>query len=159
MAYLAFFISFAVIGGHWAAHHAVFRWVGRLGGRVQRLNMAWLMMLVLTPYVTRLLTEGGGGGFPLRFGLYALTQAIAGALFAAMITEMRRCDLLRASAPQGVIDASLLGAAAMASVFAISIPVSLWAGRWAFLAWLAIPMASRVAGTIRRPRARHEEDA
>jgi uncharacterized membrane protein len=27
MAYVAFFISFAVIGQHWAAHHAVFRWI------------------------------------------------------------------------------------------------------------------------------------
>jgi uncharacterized membrane protein len=38
MAYVAFFISFAVIGQHWAAHHAVFRWIRRLGGHVQRLT-------------------------------------------------------------------------------------------------------------------------
>lgn len=152
MAYIAFFISFAVIGQHWAAHHAVFRWVRRLGGRVQRLNMLWLMILVLTPYITKLLTEGEGGGFIVRFGLYALAQAIAGVLFVLMIRDMRRYDLFRVGVPEEAISATVLSSAVMASVFAISIPVALVAGRWAYLVWIAMPAAFRIAGRIRRQR-------
>jgi hypothetical protein len=37
--------------------------------------MLWLLFLVLTPYITKLLTEGGDAGFVLRFGLHALAQA------------------------------------------------------------------------------------
>lgn len=152
MAYVAFFISFAVIGRHWAGHHAVFRWIRGLGGRVQRLNMLWLMILVLTPYITKLLTEGEGGGFIVRFGLYAVAQAIAGVLFVLMIRDMRRYGLLRPGVPEDVIDATLLGSAIMASVFAISIPVALVAGRWAYLVWMAMPVAWRIADGIRRRR-------
>jgi uncharacterized membrane protein len=152
MAYVAFFISFAVIGRHWTAHHAVFRWIRQLGGQVQRLNMLWLMILVLTPYITKLLTEGEGGGFIVRFGLYALAQAIAGVLFVLMIRDMRRYGLLRPGVPEDVIDATLLGSAIMASVFAISIPVALVAGQWAYLVWIAMPVAWRIAGRIRRRR-------
>jgi uncharacterized membrane protein len=157
MAYVAFFISFAVIGQHWAAHHAVFRWINRLGGHVQRLNMLWLMILVLTPYITKLLTEGEGGGFIVRFGLYALAQAIAGVLFVLMIRDMRRYGLLRPGVPEDSITATLLSSAVMASVFAISIPVALVAGRWAYLVWIAMPVVWRIAGGIRERRRRQSD--
>jgi uncharacterized membrane protein len=152
MAYVSFFISFAVIGRHWSAHHAVFRWIRRLGGHVQRLNMLWLMILVLTPYITKLLTEGEGGGFIVRFGLYALAQAIAGVLFVLMIRDMRRYDLLRPGVQEEAINTTLLGSAVMASVFAISIPVALVAGQWAYLVWIAMPVVWRIADGIRRRR-------
>jgi len=146
IAYYAFFISFAVIASHWTDHHRIFRWVRRLGGQVQRLNMLWLMFLVLTPYLTRLLTEGGGAGFALRFGLYALAQAIITVLLAAMIREMRRNNLFRPGAPQDAIGADLRDSVIAASVFVISIPLALVAGQWAYLAWFATPLALRIAG-------------
>ena len=145
-AYYAFFISFAVIAAHWTDHHMVFRWDRRLGGHVQSLNMLWLMFLVLTPYLTRLLAEGGGAGFVLRFELYALAQAIVGVLFAAMIREMRRNDLFRRGTPQDTMRAEQRDFVVMASIFVISIPLALVAGQWTYLVWLAIPLTFRIWG-------------
>jgi len=74
-AYLAFLISFAVIGSHWATHRRVFRYVTRMNVVVGRFNMVWLLMMVLTPFAANLLA--GKGAFGVRFAIYALIQVIA----------------------------------------------------------------------------------
>src|SRR5262245_42327571 len=48
--YIAFLISFAVIGSHWQLHHRVFSHLARLGGSLTRWNLLWLLMIVLTPF-------------------------------------------------------------------------------------------------------------
>jgi len=146
--YLAFVISFAVIGAHWQAHHRMFRWLRRLGGRVLRLNMLWLMVMVLTPFVTRLLTEANGAFF-VRFGLYALAQTVASVTFVLMIRDMRRYDLFRPGIPAGRAAEAMRGSATMAAVFALSIPVAL-TGQWAFLVWIAMPLLGRLSRPLSR---------
>src|SRR5215813_13506086 len=61
--YLAFLISFVIIGRHWRAHHRLFRYVSRLDARIISLNMVWLLMIVIMPFATRLLS--GVGGFAI----------------------------------------------------------------------------------------------
>lgn len=56
--YLAFLISFAVIARNWVAHHRVFRWVRRADGPIVWLNLLWLFLVVINPFLTRVLTEG-----------------------------------------------------------------------------------------------------
>jgi hypothetical protein len=51
--YLAFLVSFLVVGAHWRGHHRTFRYVTMLGGQLPRLTMYWLLMLVITPFATR----------------------------------------------------------------------------------------------------------
>ncbi len=68
--YFAFLISFVVIGNQWATHRRVFRYVARLTGWVGRLNMLWLLMMVLTPFAARMLAGAGALRCPLR-GLHA----------------------------------------------------------------------------------------
>jgi uncharacterized membrane protein len=146
MEYIAFFISFAVIGAHWLGHHAVFRWVRRLGGRVLRYNMLWLMIIVLLPYLTKLLTQSeDDGAFLVRFGLYALAQAVSGLLFALMVRDMWRYGLFRPGVPTDAIDGAQMRSLMMAGVFAISIPIALL-GQWSFLVWVAIPVPMRLLG-------------
>jgi TMEM175 potassium channel family protein len=58
-AYLAFLISFVVVGSHWRWHHRVFKYVARLDERIIGLNMIWLLMVVVTPFAARLLRRRG----------------------------------------------------------------------------------------------------
>ena len=71
-AYFAFLISFVVIANHWRSHHRLFRHVARLDSRIMTINLVWLLMVVLMPFATRLLSANGG--FGARFTVYAVIQ-------------------------------------------------------------------------------------
>lgn len=137
--YLAFAVSFVVISAHWRAHHAIFRYVHALTGRLTSLTLIWLFMQVLMPFATRVITADGA--FAPRFSLYAITQVLASASFALIIWETRREHLYRTDVPPRVFAQSLVRSICLAAVFGISIPVSfLTTGTSAYLCWLAAPI-------------------
>jgi uncharacterized membrane protein len=143
LSYLEFLISFVVIGGHWRSHHRLFRCVDRLDSRIITLNTIWLLMIVIIPFATRLLS--GGGAFGVRFSVYAIVQILTVLALLLMSRHLRGGELLRpGAAPPSPRDedATLLTIAAM---FAISIPVAFvprW-GQWAFVFWVVSSPAAR----------------
>jgi uncharacterized membrane protein len=152
--YLAFLISFAVIGNHWAIHRRMFRYVNRLDGTLVRLDMIWLLMMIITPFATRILT--GNGGFGVRFTIYTLVQVIASTCLLLMGREIRDKDLMRTDAPESARHPGNSHTLTLVVVFLISIPVAFVAGQWAFVLWVAIPVLGRVLRRLRRePMARH----
>jgi uncharacterized membrane protein len=69
--YAAFLISFAAIAAAWSNHHDLFRYARRIDPRLRTLNLGWLLMIVLNPFATRLLTTAGHetlDAHALRFG-------------------------------------------------------------------------------------------
>ncbi len=152
-AYLAFVISFLVIGSHWRSHHRLFRSVERLEPAVAALNMAWLFLIVIQPFATRVL--GGNGAFGLRFSFYAFIQVTTLLCFLQMARLMRR---LRAEPDPADNDARLL---TFAALFAVSIPISFVpvVGNWAYLCWLAAPALIRAQQRLRRIRSRPDQAA
>ena len=151
--YLAFLISFAVIGNHWAVHRRMFRYVNRLNGTLIRLDMIWLLMMIITPFATRILT--GNGGFGVRFTIYTLVQVIASACLLLMGREIRDKHLMRAGAPESAGHPENSHTLILVIVFLISIPVAFAAGQWAFALWVAIPVLGRVLRRLRgEPMAR-----
>jgi uncharacterized membrane protein len=72
--YFAFLISFVVISAHWRIHHRVFRYVREATKPIIRLNVYWLLLIVITPFTTETLSVGQQNLF--RFGLYAGTQTM-----------------------------------------------------------------------------------
>jgi uncharacterized membrane protein len=152
-AYLAFLISFVVIGSHWRWHHRIFRYVARLDDRIIGLNMIWLLMMVVTPFAARLLA--GEGGFGVRFGFYAVIQIIAALCFVRMSRLLRQRGLLRLEPPDAhQIEVRLLTVAGM---FALSIPVA-FVTPWAFAIWIAGPVAGRIMRLV-QSRRRHGQGA
>lgn len=147
-AYLAFLISFAVIGSHWRLHHRLYRCVVRIDLRLISINMAWLLMIIITPYVTRVLA--GGGAFGVRFTLYAVIQVITMITFVVMRRHIRNQELLRPGAIVSVAgDLSFLSVAA---AFAVSIPIALVSGsQLAYLVWVAAGFGGRAYGRLRDP--------
>jgi uncharacterized membrane protein len=144
-AYIAFLISFVVIGNHWSAHRRLFRYVDRLDKFVMQLNMVWLLTMVLTPFATRLVS--GSGALGIRFTIYAGVQAVAGLCLLLMTLEVRRGQLLRPGAPEYIGSDRIRGLIVIIAMFVISIPIS-FATPYAYLCWVAIPLVMRIQGRL-----------
>ena len=145
-AYLAFLISFVVIANHWRFHHRLYRNMARLDRHIITLNMIWLLLIVVTPFATRVIS--GNGGLGARLTIYAVIQVATILTYLAMGRHIRGGHLLRPRAPEPtsrVDDAALLGVAA---TFAVSIPVALATGsQWTFVIWVA---SAAIARAVRR---------
>jgi uncharacterized membrane protein len=148
--YLAFLISFVVIWGHWAGHHRTFRYVTEFDGRLSVLNTLWLFTQVITPYATTVIS--GDDAFQVRFGFYALVQAAASLLFAAMLLHLRRAGLFRSGTPMRAFDRGLVRTWSLAAGFLLSIPLS-FLTEYSWVTWIALPvLTGRVVDLIRRRR-------
>jgi uncharacterized membrane protein len=154
-AYIAFLISFVVIGNHWAAHRRLFRYVDRLDKRVAQLNMVWLLTMVVTPFATRLVSGSGATG--IRLTIYAGVQAVAGLCLLLMTLEVRRARLLRPGAPDDIGSNRIRGLVVIIAMFVVSIPVS-FATRYAYLCWIAIPLVMRIQDRLFPARQEADDD-
>lgn len=146
--YLAFLISFFVIAAAWSHHHDVFRYVRRTDSRLRTFNMGWLMMIVLIPFATKLLTASGPstlGTHALRFGFYALLQVLTAGFLLAMVHHMTSHRLLLAATPQAITDVDWQSYGLMLG-FGLSIPVFFFTTS-AWVLWIAVPL---VAGQLSR---------
>ena len=73
--YLAFFISFVVIGLYWSAHVRLFREIVRYDWALVWLNLLYLLFIVLIPFATTVLSTHFE---KLSVIIYAATMACAG---------------------------------------------------------------------------------
>ena len=151
--YAAFLISFFVIAAAWGDHHGIFRYLRRVDTRLRTINTFWLLMIVLNPFATRLLTTSGAETLQvhaLRYGFYALLQVLAAAAMFAALTHMVSHQLAL-DLPQGVaIDLArqsyniILG-------FGLSIPVFFVTAN-AWVMWIVVPLLVSRWRHIRRRR-------
>jgi uncharacterized membrane protein len=94
-AFIAFFVTFAVIGRFWMAHHRVFEYVATYSTSLVWLNLLWLASIVFLPFpanaVAQLSRESGS-----FYALYIGTM-LAGTLSMVGIELLllRRPELLR----------------------------------------------------------------
>jgi uncharacterized membrane protein len=146
--YLSFLISFVVIGLHWVHHHELFRFVARLDNQITVLNLSWLLLIIITPFMTKVLGEDELT--LIRFGMYAGTQALQAVVFALLAWTLRRHRLLRPATPAEVVARGGRDALIAASAFALSIPLFAVVEGWAFACWLIVPF---VGARLLRSRA------
>jgi uncharacterized membrane protein len=135
--YLAFLISFAVIASHWQAHHRVFRYVRRADSPLVGLNLFWLLMVVVTPFLTRILTEGDVQF--VQFTMYAVAQAVQMTTFAVMIAVLARRGWFAAGTPRSLTVRGWVGALLGAAGFLLAVPLFPLVGAWAFAVWALVP--------------------
>jgi uncharacterized membrane protein len=144
--YSAFLISFAIIGNYWATHRRIFRYVSRLDGRVNLLNLLWLLMVTLIPFAQRMLA--GEGAFGVRFAIYAVIQIIASTCMAQMNREIVGKDLLRPDAPESARQLDNARGYSIVVAFLVSIPLAFVIGNWAYTLWAASLFLPRVLRRI-----------
>jgi uncharacterized membrane protein len=159
-AYLAFCLSFVVIAAHWTSHHDLFRWLRRSDEGLRTLNLAWLFTIVITPFVTRIISEGPDAppgqtdtSQPLRFALYAVVQVVTDAVYMLMVLRMQRRKLFRPNAPASLAFDCYLGAGAFGAAFGLSIPL-FFVTRYAWILWIVIPVGTGIWHRRIQPRRR-----
>jgi uncharacterized membrane protein len=146
--YLAFLISFAAVAMQWLAHQRLFRYATGLAGPVIQWNLLWLLMIVLMPFTTKLLTSEADA-FEVQFTVYASGQALAGLFLLLAFSGLRRNGLLRTNASPEVIANTTEWMTAVVVMFALSIPVA-FATHWSSLCWLLLPVVRMVLRSLRR---------
>jgi uncharacterized membrane protein len=135
-----------VLAGAWGAaawrdHHDIFRYVNRVDSRLRMLNLAWLLMIVLNPFATRLLTVPGHETLQvhaLRFGFYALLQVLGSAAMFAMLAHMISHRLAPAI-PEGLATNLALQSFNLILGFGLSIPV-FFVTTYAWVLWIVVPL-------------------
>lgn len=141
--YLAFVFSFLVISAYWRGHHRVFRYFMAAPPAVVWWNLLWLMMIVLTPFATRVLTHSGGG-YEVRIAFYALVQALAALFLLLSVRVISRRHLLDPQSPPTLVPDAVLGLGTIAISFLVSIPLAFVITSWAYLCWAAGPFLERL---------------
>jgi uncharacterized membrane protein len=131
----AYFLSFAVIGRFWIAHHRFFATVHDFDRRLMVLNLAYLSLIVLVPFPTELLGDYGGETDAVI--LYALVVGSASLLGWVMLRyalyrgHARRHVPARAGPVPG-------GGLLPALIFYASIPVAIASPLVAQIMWVAL---------------------
>ncbi len=133
--FLAYLISFAVIGTYWLNHHAKFQWIVQSSRGLLVINLLFLLFIGVVPFTTSLIAENGGS---LATALYAggmvccgLTlmwlwaYADARAMVDATLSTSRRRRLLLTTMVPSI-------------VFAITIPLAFFNADLAKFAWISI---------------------
>ena len=153
--YVSFLISFVVIAAHWRIHHSLFRHVRRCDGLGIHLNMLWLLLIVLTPFFTRVLNGANDDQLTfLRFTLYATAQALQLVTMAALIALIARRRWFAETAPVQLTKRGWVRSLIPAVSFVLSVPAFPLIGGWAFVLWFVLPLAldriSERAGIVAR---------
>ncbi|WP_158288189.1 TMEM175 family protein [Streptomyces sp. ICBB 8177] len=142
--YAAFLISFLAIAASWSHHYEAFQNAHAVDARLRSMNTVWLLTIVLNPFAVKLLINHGTASLDahaLRFGFYALVQAVS----AALLLNITR--YLEAKAPvhsQRPPRATRWQGWGMVSGFGLSVPI-FFATPYAWTLWFAAPLAVAVA--------------
>jgi uncharacterized membrane protein len=147
--YVAFLISFAVIGGYWLLHRRLFGLVARVNNWLIRWNMLWLLTIVLTPFATRVIVSDDA--FAAQFTLYAVLQIFAAAFFLLAVVEMDRSRLTRPGTDRDMLVHTYVRLSIIAALFLVSIPLA-FVTHWAYAFWIVMPFALRIIERVRRAR-------
>jgi uncharacterized membrane protein len=95
--YLAFALSFFVIGAIWINHHGMFQLIERTDNSFLLLNLLQLMAIAFIPFPTAVLADAiaQGSGMPIAAAFYGLTLVFVGIFVNAMWWYAVGHDLVR----------------------------------------------------------------
>jgi uncharacterized membrane protein len=134
--FIAYAISFAVLGKLWLAHHRFFAAVERFDSVLMGLNLFYLAWIVLVPFTSEVLGDHGDESAGVI--LYAIVLAAVSLTFQVQIGYSSRNSLLRPQLRE--VERRVIGPAnfLFAAVFLLSIPVALVSPLAGILMWAVI---------------------
>ena len=150
--FLAYAISFAVIGRFWLVHHRFFGEVEAFDSRLIGLNLVYLGFIVLIPFSSELLGEYGGKSTALIF--YSVNLAIVVLIGLLMNVDARRRGLT--SIDDRTHAENRVRGAYIAGIFLLSIPLAYLAPTIAPYFWLVL-FIDPSRRLVRRPSAAEDE--
>jgi uncharacterized membrane protein len=142
--FVSFFISFAVIGRYWIAHHNFVAALARVDRALIALNLLYLAFIAFLPFPTALLGEYFSN--PLSIVIYAINVAIVSGMEVVLFSRAQNHDLLERKLPRDVYRFGAAMSLAPVVFFLLSIPIAFVSTTLAVCFWfLGIPLAA-VAG-------------
>ena len=140
-AFVSFFISFAVIGRYWLAHHTYFSALARIDRAIIALNLVYLAFIAFLPFPTALLGEYFEN--PLSITIYAVNVAIVSGMEVVLFAYAQNHDLLERKLPRDIYRYGTAMSLAPVVFFLLSIPVAFISTTLAACCWfLGIPFAA-----------------
>jgi uncharacterized membrane protein len=135
---ISFFLSFAVIGRYWVAHHQFFARLRAVDPALIAINLVYLGFVAFLPFPTGLL--GNYFDNPISVCLYAVSVAIVSGLEVVLFARAYRAGLLRRLIPPEVFRWGAEAAFLPVVFFLISVPVAFANTVAAVVVWfLALP--------------------
>jgi len=140
--FLAYLLSFFVIGNLWNSHRAKFDAIVKSDGGLVWINMLFLLTIGLLPFTTNLIAESGG---TLTTAVYAASMVVSGLALVWLWAHARRNGLVDKTVTAEDSRRQYSSVIVMVSVFAISIPLSIAHADLAKYFWILIVPANFVA--------------
>lgn len=136
--FLAYGISFAVLGIYWIGHHATFRFIRRINPELLWLNLCFLAFLSLIPFSARILASDHNS--PVALVWYGGNLIAVGfAMLAIWEHATRRHRLVDAETPKGVIAYARSRIYVGLGAYSISILVAFFAPTISLLIYALVP--------------------
>ena len=132
--FVSFFISFAVIGRYWAAHHQFFALLARIDNTLIGVNLVYLAFVAFLPFPTALL--GTYFENPLSVAIYAVMVAIISGLEVVLFRHAHRNGLLRETMPEDIYRWGVVQSTSPVIFFLASVPVAFASTTVAVCMWL-----------------------
>jgi uncharacterized membrane protein len=139
-ALISFFISFAVIGRYWVAHHQFVARLAAMDGGQITINLVYLAFIAFLPFPTDLL--GNYFENPFSVAVYAVTIAVVSGLEVVNFRYAHRHGMMRERLPEDVYRWGVIESLSPVVFFLISVPVAFISSTLAVACWfLGIPFA------------------
>jgi TMEM175 potassium channel family protein len=148
---ISFFISFAVIGRYWIAHHRFFRTLKEMDYGLIGINLVYLGFVAFLPFPTALL--GNYFDNPVAVGGYAISVAIVSGLEVVMLRHAHRAGLLERPMPEPVFRYGARAASLPLVFFLASVPVAFIGSALAVATWFLAGPAQIALDRSRPPDA------
>lgn len=134
-AIVSFFISFAVIGRYWVAHHQMFSLLRAFDRGLISLNLVYLGFIAFLPFPTALL--GTYFDNPLAVSVYAAAVAIVSGMEVVLVRHAYRHSLFAKSMPEETYRWGVIGSLSPVLFFGLSIPIAFASTGLAIAVWFA----------------------
>ena len=131
--FISFFISFAVIGRYWVAHHQFFSQLKQMDTGLIGLNLVYLAFIAFLPFPTALL--GSFFDNPLAFTIYAVAVAVVSGMEVVLFRHAHRRGLLRRQMPDEVYRWGVLMSLSPVVFFCASVPLAFISTELAVVLW------------------------
>ena len=126
-AYVAYIVSFFVIGVLWVNHHSLFRQVGRVDRGLLYANLCLLLFVVVIPFITSTFADylqSGGQDARVAGVLYAVVMEAMGLSFTLMFVHVVRAGLLVVPLTPEASRAAIVRFGLGAGVYVVAIAVA-----------------------------------
>ena len=133
--YVAFALSFAIIGRFWILHHRLFEMASGFDRSLLIMNLGWLALIVLIPFTTNLLTDYPSE--PVSAACYGAGIGLASLLHWGMVHHLMRAGLINEGTRTAAEITASFRALMPSVLFLLSVPVAFLSVDAAHVVWFA----------------------